>query len=335
MSKYEIVDTVKASLIVVLDHRVGLFKAALWPAGAMVAAIGIYFFTLLPIADASQNLRPSPDFGQVVGIMWPMFLALLPLLLAVIAFSFNWQRYLMSCDIGAGETAVSTQALSMIETREWWPDFWMYLFKNIQLFAVLMVPYVAFIWLFFASLPGNPNSPDAVGSFGSLFMYIGLYGIVLILLYPYVMRAMLVFPAIAAGLPDPTFRNAFDVSRGLGWYMVGAYLLSALAMQVIMMAAMIALAIVSAIIFGILYAIGGQIFAGLLGIVFFLLYPIMIFSMMAVYGSVPAFSLMQMIPDMNDRWHYFLDRRILGDRGADSDGSGGSPPTSYGSRKRR
>ncbi len=311
MSKYEIIDTVKASLIVVLDHRVGLFKAALWPAAGMVIAIGIYVLTVAQLIDTSQNLGASPDVGQFFGSMGPMFLALIPVLLVVIAFSFSWQRYLMSCDIGAGDTPVSAQSIVPATEREWWPGFWLYIFKNIQIFAVLMVPYAVFIWFFVSSLPDSADSLNTAESFGSLFMYIGLYGIVMILLYPYMMRAMLVFPAIAAGLPDPTFRNAFGVSQGLGWYMVGAYLLSALAMQVIMMAAMIALVIVSAIISGILYAIGGQIFAGLVGVAVFLLYPIMMFSMMAVYGSVPAFSLMQMIPDMDDRWRYFRDRRIL------------------------
>lgn len=335
MSKFEIIEIVKASLYAVRDHRKGLFKAALWPAAGAVVGIGIYFLQIFQLGQAGQNPENIQSTGEFFAVMGPMFLSMVPLLLVFIAFSLNWQRYLMMSGEDHVERVFSEDGDGRREERDWWPEFGQYILKYAQLFAVLAVPYAAFFALFFSYLPQSPQSPPSSETIGSFFMIFGLFFIVMILLYPLMMRAMLVFPAIAAGLPDPTFRNAFNVSRGHGWHMVGAYLLSALAMQLILMGVMIAIMIVVGILTFILPLVGGL----LMGLVFLVLYPVMMFSMMAVYTSVPAFSLMQMIPDMNDRWHYFRDREILGEgtgEGGDDDDVGLSPPSAgYGTKKGR
>lgn len=136
-----------------------------------------------------------------------------------------------------------------------------------------------------------------------MFGPFAVWFVVVIIAMPYFLRASLVFPAIAAGIPDATFKNALAVSKGMGWRMVGTYLVGAFALMVMLMLGMIAFAIAAAIVGGLASLISPNIAAVIfvpLGLVF---YVGIYLYMSAFYAGFPATVLIQILPDFHDRWN--------------------------------
>ena len=140
---------------------------------------------------------------------------------------------------------------------------------------------------------------------------------------------MLVFPAVAAGIPDATFRNVFLISRGLGWKMVGTYIATIFTMMILMFVVMIVFAIVVAIGAAIAQAIGPWL--SVLALPFMiLLYAAFYLYMLGYYGAFGAVVLMQLLPDYHDRWEELSGR---GPTVGPSAGGGDDGPATYGQRK--
>lgn len=309
MNSFAIFDTVKTSFFVVKDHWRDVLRAAKWPAVAFIPAFGIYMWAFFLIGDPGVADPQIADFGQVTAMFVPLFLALIPLMLVVMAFHFNWQAFVMGPPASEGDASAGSGEpvgdATVSERDDWWSQFGLYILRQLQIIGVLLVPYLLFFVLFIYTAEGSPKLA---------FALFAVFFVCIIMLLPVVMRASLVFPAIAARLPEPTFGNAFDVSRGQGWRMVGAYFLMIILMQVLLMAVTLALFIVG----GILAAVGGEIVASILGLILsvamLFLYP----ALIAVYANIPALVLMQLLPPFEGRWQQLLNRET-GDQGPPSD----------------
>ena len=296
-NKFAFGATVEASLNTPRLHARAVLRAAKWPALVAIPGMALYFGAIYLMAEglsgqASSNLAEGPS---LFAMLLPM-ISLLPLGLAVVAFGYNWQRFLMNGD----ESEHPDEATHV--PPEWWQGYRQQLLKWLQLFAVYMIPNLVFLGSI-AFMPAQPFEPSREADLLSTVGFFAFF-ITMILLAPYLMRATLVFPAIAAGLPEPTFRNALSVSKGMGWRMFGAYFVSIFALMIMMMLAMIALVIAGDIFGGIASLVGGSAAVAAigvpLGIVFYL---VMYLYMGALYAGFPAIVLMQILPDFHDRWN--------------------------------
>jgi hypothetical protein len=300
MNDFALSNTVKTSFFLVKDSWRDLLRAAKWPAIAFIPAIGIYILVSFLRYEVNSQSIENNSFEQMFAMFWPIFLALIPVVLVVLAFNLNWQAYLMgSPNIDVEPSTLSSDPIRdglQAESDDWFYRFKLCALRYLQLLVVTLVPYLLCFVLFAYAV----ESSQLLAS----LMFLALF-VIIIVSMPYMARAALVFPAVAAGLPEPTFENAFQVSQGLGWRMVGANILSMLVLQV-------ALAII-AIIFAILGAIVAVLFGNLavsfLGLLFLLFYPFFLLVIASVYTSIPALVLMQLLPAYADRWQELSDTK--------------------------
>lgn len=326
-SRFAFGATVEASINIPRLHLRALLRAAKWPAIVAIPGMALYGGAIYLMAESISGQASSALAGRpgLFAMLLPL-ISLVPLGLAVVAFSYNWQRFVMN---GDESSQFSNQNEASRVPPEWWQGYRQQLVKWIQLIALYMVPNILFLgpMIGFTSESFEPSKQADLISVAGFFAFF----ITIILLAPYFIRASLVFPAIAAGLPDATFKNALAVSKGMGWRMLGAYFVSLFALMVIMMLGMIALMIAGAIFGGIASLIGAASAVAIvtipLGLVF---YVGLYLYMAAFYAGFPAIVLMQILPDFHDRWD-----QLSGGTPSDS-----TPPqsdefklSSYGKRK--
>ncbi len=321
--------TVEASINVPRNSVVDLLRAAKWPAIAAIPGFVIYF-TMLYLTYGTLSPEPTAIETEGVSIQFSLFsmLSAVPLMMIGVAFSYNWQQFLMN---GPGDDNIP-DPMSSSEPPEWWAGYRASLVKAMQLALIFMVPFLLIFWGLFSSIPAGQTKTlppeDAWSLFGPMLVWAG----VVIVSLPYALRASLVFPAIAAGLPDPTFRNALAVSKGMGWRIVGTYMAAGFALVLMILLGMIALMILTAIIGGIAVLVGGSSAAKIVIVPFvFVFYIVAYLYMGAFYAGFPALVLMQILPDFEHRW------KALCAQPFPEAGSSGPPdkngPISYGSGK--
>lgn len=329
--------TVEMTLFSPRTYWRDLLRAAKWPAIAFVPAFAFYFFVVVYFLgdQAKQQQGMNADsVGGFLGFMGVAYVGIIPIALVAVAFFYNWQRFLMLGDIEAAGSTPRTALESV--SPGWWTGYRHYLTKLVMIWAIFTVPYVIMMVWMFGSLDTLQTQegvvpPDLASTLAPFFAFM----LLIVLLMPYAMRAQLVFPAIAADLPEATFRNVFGVSRGLGWRMAGAYMVTILAMILVMFVVMIGVMILVAI-GAALGQVVGTIVVIVGGALAMATYVVVYLGMAAVYAGFSAIVLMQLLPDFHQRW-----KDLSGGGGSTTDGSHtandpehGERTPSYGRRKR-
>lgn len=292
--------TVEASVNVPRLHFRALLRAAKWPGIAAIPGISIYvaFFYQTAMSTTQGQILTGEAAMSPTALILMSWVSMLPMLLIAVAFAYNWQRFVMHGD----DARLSRESGIPYNPPEWWDGYKASLVKFTLMFLAFMVPYAILFWDVFASMPMGQSRTIPAEEAGGLLARMGGWFVFAIIAAPYFMRASLVFPAISAGIPDATFKNALAVSRGMGWKLVGTYFVAAFALMVILLLGMIALMIVGGIFGGIASLISPSAFAVIFVPVGFVLYVAIYLYMAAFYAGFPALVLIQILPDFHSRW---------------------------------
>lgn len=305
MSKFDFGLTVKMSLSGWFDQPKAFRQSIFVPVLLLYASalILVGYFLIFGDGEFDGIGLSGAELGDLYYLSQTVFFILL--MLARILFSYSWQRFLL--DGGdKGEQLVLTASNSrgaMWQIPVWKFAFWRYLLKNVQIFGMTVIlPMVLLFFLMPAVMSGSFR----------LFWAATLFSIPHLFILAYVFRMQLVFPAILAGSSHATFTGAIKLSEGLALRFLAAYMVLWFAIAGVFTVAATVLGIFVGIAVGVVAIMSSAItgiFSLVLGIVAFLLYPVLVCASMSVTSSFSAFVFMQLHPEHQPVWQAFLARR--------------------------
>lgn len=284
MRTFSIEKTITTSLSLTKNERRALWDAIAKPLLGFVPAfifyIAVYVY-LIPVEQIAAGEEADPavidpwQFGLVM-------LAALPMLVPAFAMIMNWQIFVMT-----------GQSYKEAAEGVWWERFKSYLLMVLKFFGVFLVAEVLIIGLIYLAATFSP----AIFGVIMLLLFVGI-----IFLMPFVSRLHLIFPALAAGLPETNVANVLTLTKGMGWKIFFTLWLAQFAVMLIFMGVLIVTLIVG-LIFSAVSAYVGGLISGLLFIVAYAVFALVIIG---VSGGAPALIIMQLHDDLHERWRSLI-----------------------------
>lgn len=290
MHKFDMGLTIKTGLLMVRHNWRELLRMNAWSFVALLVLFFIIFgaqsvFLLNTDLSRLEPGQSAPVSGAHFALM---MIVVLFMFIPLAAMMMNWQRFLITGDVRV-QDSIDEGGVPISGRTHWWRLFGRYLLSQVQVYSLLLLLWGLTIGPIFM---GVNTFPTFYG-----FLVFG-YFIGLILLIPFISRASLVFPNVAANLPDMSFTQAIALGKGNGWKIYFTMFVSMFALQLIFMAVMIVVLIASTLLSLVLGAFGAFIPM----IVMIILYPMMMIAWPSIMAGAPALVLLQLKPDLNDRW---------------------------------
>lgn len=218
------------------------------------------------------------------------------------AASMNWQHFILS----TLTTETKEQCIKdSIVNASWWKRYGLYLINQIQLFGSIGVIYFLFILLTYW---------DFAVDFKYINHIVVGFSVITFILMPVFCRLSLVLPNIAADFPKMTYRAALKISIGKGWKIYFSTFLTGF----IFVLVMLILAIVLGVFVGLLAVFSGSVGTALIVIISLIIDPLYYVTLSAVMAGSSALILLQLKPELNDRW---LALKVYEDLGGEPDTS--------------